>query len=141
MSTAETVRDAREALGRRLRYLRQEAGLTQQQAGARTGYARSTISWAERTGIAARDFWLRAGSLVGAGDALAVVHDQILARASAARAAASRQARALAGEALPDVPLEDAGFTVLEAACPHCGKPVAVVTRVAGSVFPVTGEL
>ena len=77
---------ARVTLGRRLASLRQAAGFTQAHAGARLGYSRSAVARAEATGVCSRDFCLAAGRLFGAGEELALAHDQIAGMAGSGNA-------------------------------------------------------
>lgn len=140
MSIPAQVADARLALGRRLASLRENAGLTQAEAAGRIGYSRSAVARAEATGVCSRGFCRLAGRLYGAGEDLALEHDRIGALALAARSQAARQARQRRHPP-PQIPAppkqNDATFTVLEAACPYCGKPVAVLIRQSAALLPL----
>ena len=138
MSTPAAAAQARRALGRRLAGLRHAAGFTQALAAARLGYSRSAVARAETTGVCSRDFCRLAGRLYGAGDELALAHDQITAAAAAARSQAARQARQHRLPPESALVAEDSTVTVavLEAACPHCGKPVAVLVRHSAALMP-----
>jgi Helix-turn-helix domain len=132
------VAEARMTLGRRLASLRQAAGFTQAHAGGRLGYSRSAVARAEATGVCSRDFCLAAGRLFGAGEELALAHDQIAGMAAAARAQAARQARQR--QSPESAELTDDGditFSVLEATCPHCDKTVAVLVRHGTALLPL----
>jgi hypothetical protein len=140
VSTPAAVAEARLALGRRLADLRQDARLTQALAAARIGYSRSAVARAEATGVCSRDFCRLTGRLYGAGDELVLAHDQIAALATATRSQADRQARrdrhpGSATAALADD--NDLTLTVLEATCPHCIKPVAVLVRHSAMLMPL----
>jgi len=126
------------ALARQLASWRQNAGLTQAQAGHRIGYSRSAVARAEDTGVCSRDFCRLAGRLYGAGEQLALAHDRIEALAAAARSQAARQARQ-ARQPPMTAPAEEAEitFAVVEAACPYCGKPVAVLVRQSAALLPL----
>ena len=132
MSTSAQVAEARLSLGRRLASLRENAGLTQAQAGRRIGYSRSAVARAEATGVCSRDFCRLAGRLYGAGEELALEHDRVEALALAARSHAARQARQRRHPP-PPVPAppeqNEVTVTAVETACPHCRKPVAVLLR------------
>lgn len=139
MSTPAEVAEARLALGRRLAGLRQNAGFTQAVAGARMGYSRSAVARAEATGVCSRDFCRLSDRLYGAGDELALAHDRVEALAAAARSQAARRARQarLPGSAAAVLAEENAAtFSVLEAACPYCRKPVAVLVRHSAALMP-----
>ena len=141
MGTPGPVAEARVTLGRRLASLRQVAGFTQAQAGRCLGYSRSAVARAEATGVCSRDFCLAAGRLFGAGEELALAHDQIAGMAAAARAQAARQARQARQRQSPrPAELADDGdttFSVLEATCPHCDKTVAVLVRHGTALLPL----
>lgn len=138
VSTPVPVAEARAALAGQLAAWREAAGLTQAQAGNRIGYSRSAVARAEATGVGSRDFCLRAGQLYGTGETLALAHDRIEALAAAARSQAARQARQARQPPLP-AQAEDAEttFAVTEAACPYCGKPVAVLMRQSAALLPL----
>ena len=141
MGTPGPVAEARVTLGRRLACLRQAAGFTQAHAGRCLGYSRSAVARAEATGVCSRDFCLAAGRLFGAGEELALAHDQIAGMAAAARAQAARQARQARQRQSPG-PAEltddgDTTFSVLEATCPHCDKTVAVLVRHGTALLPL----
>jgi len=134
------VADARLALGRRLASLRENAGLTQAEAAGRIRYSRSAVARAEATGVCSRDFCRLTGRLYGAGEELALEHDRIEALAMAARSQAARQARQRRHPPPPGTPQpadSDVTFTALEAACPYCGKPVAVLVRQSTALLPL----
>lgn len=140
MTTPAAVAEARLALGRRLASLRRDAGLTQALAGARVGYSRSAVARAEATGVCSRDFCLLAGRLYGAGEELVLAHDQIAALAAAARSRAARQDRQnhLPRSAAAVLAAEDnVTVSVVEAACPYCGKQVAVLVRLRAALLPL----
>jgi hypothetical protein len=144
MSTRTQLTQARLALARRLAILRRNAGYTQAQAARMIHYSRSAVARAEATGICSRDFCRQAGHLYGAGDDLAHDHDHIQALTAAARAEtarASRQARHADHPLPPAVaaPAEETEvtFTAVEAPCPSCGKPVAVLIRQTTALLPV----
>ena len=140
MSTLAQVAGARLALGQRLASLRDNAGLTQAQAAARIRYSRSAVARAETTGVCSRDFCHLAGRLYGAGEELAIEHDRIEALAAAARSQAARQARQRRhppAQAHGQPEQNDVTFTALEAACPYCGKPVAVLMRQNTGLLPL----
>jgi transcriptional regulator with XRE-family HTH domain len=140
VSAVGEVAEARLALGRRLASLRQEAGLTQVLAGARIGYSRSAVARAEATGVCSRDFCRLAGQLYGAADELALAHDQIAALATAARSQAARHARRnhQPGPAAAVLSADnDVTFSAVAAACPHCGKPVAMLVRHSAVLMPL----
>jgi Helix-turn-helix domain len=140
MSVPAQVTDARLALGRRLASLRETVGLTQAEAGSRIGYSRSAIARAETAGVCGRDFCRLTGRLYGAGEELALERDRIEALAMAARSQAARQARQRRHPP-PQTPVQpeqnDVTFTALEAACPYCGKPVAVLMRQSTGLLPL----
>jgi hypothetical protein len=85
--------------------------------------------------VCSRDFCRLAGELYGAGDEVPAERDRIEALAAAARSQAARQAwRARLGDYPPPGIAARAGetevtVTALEASCPCCGKPVAVLMR------------
>ena len=143
MSTPTRVAEARLTLARRLASLRQAAGFTQAHAAYRLSYSRSAIARAEATGVCSRDFCRRAGQLYGAGDELADEHDGIEAFAIAARSQAARRARRARHNDLPPPGVAagadetETAFTAVEAACPHCRKPVAVLMRHSTALLPV----
>jgi len=119
--------------------LRQAAGFTQRHAGRRIGYSRSAVARAEATGVCSRDFCLLAGQLYGAGDELALAHDQIAGAAAAARSQAARRARQRPTPADSAALAEEHNvtFSVLESACPYCGKPAAVLIRHSAALMPL----
>jgi len=140
VSVPSQVADARFALGRRLASLRENAELTQAEAAARIRYSRSAVARAETTGVCSRDFCRLADQLYAIGDELAVEHDRIEALALAARSQAARQARQRRHPPPQTaVPPEqhEVTFTALEAACPYCGKPVAVLLRQSTVLLPL----
>jgi hypothetical protein len=140
VSIVGEVAEARLALGRRLASLRQQAGLTQVLAGARIGYSRSAVARAEATGVCSRDFCGLADRLYEAGDELALAHDQITALATAARSQAAQHARRNhhPGSAAAALAADnDVSFSAVEATCPHCGKPVAVLVRNRVALMPL----
>jgi hypothetical protein len=127
-------------LSRQLTSLRQAAGLTQSEAVGRIGYSRSAVARAEATGVCSRDFCRLAGQLYGEGEELALAHDRVEALAVAARSRAARQARQRRHPPpqTPEQPEQnDVTFTALEAACPYCGKPVAVLMRQSTGLLPL----
>ena len=142
MSTAAQVTEARLALARRLAILRQAAGFTQAHTARRIRYSRSAVARAEATGVCSRDFCRLAGRLYGAGDQLAHEHDRIEALVAAVRGQAAEQARQARHG---DQPLgiaahaeeTEVAFAAVEAACPHCRKPVAVLVRQSAALLPV----
>jgi transcriptional regulator with XRE-family HTH domain len=140
MSIPARVADARLALGRRLASLRENAGLTQAEAAGRMRYSRSAVARAEAIGVCGREFCRLAGQLYGAGEDLALEHDRIEALALAARSQAARQARQRR-HPTPQPPARpeqtEITFTALEAACPYCGKPVAVLMRQSTALLPL----
>ena len=77
--------------------------------------------------MCSRDFCRPVGQLYGTQDELADENDRIDALAAAARHQAARQARHR--EQPPGVTANaeetELAFTAMEAACPHCRKPVA----------------
>ncbi|SRR6266542_3193853 len=138
MSTPAPVADARAALARQLAGWRQSAGLTQAQAGHRIGYSRSAVARAEATGVCSRDFCRLAGRLYGAGEQLALAHDRIEALAAVARSQTARQARQARQPPMTGQTEEtEMTFAVVEAACPYCGKPVAVLVRQSAALLPL----
>ena len=138
MDTPRTVAEARVSLGRRLASLRQAAGFTQAQAGAGLRYSRSAVARAEATGVCSRDFCLAAGRLFGAGEELALAHDQIAGMAAVARTQAARQARQRQSPGSAELTDDgDTTFSVLEATCPHCDKTVAVLVRHGTALLPL----
>jgi transcriptional regulator with XRE-family HTH domain len=142
-ATAGLAQEARAGLGRRLASLRRNVGLSQHAVGERIGYSRSAVARAEATGLGSRDFYRLAGLLLGAGDKLARACDNAAALTSAERAYAARQARearlashepvVMAGW-LAEEP--EAAQTVMEAACPSCGKQLAVMLRQTAALHP-----
>jgi transcriptional regulator with XRE-family HTH domain len=140
VSTPAQVAGARAVLGRRLAGLRENAGLTQAEAAARIRYSRSAVARAETTGVCSREFCRLTGRLYGAAEELAFEHDRIEALVMAARSQAARQARQRRHPP-PRAPAppeqNDVTFTALEAACPYCGKPVAVLTRQSTALLPL----
>jgi len=142
MSTPGRVTEARMALGRRLAILRHAAGFTQAHAAHRIGYSRSGVARAEATGACSRDLCRLAGRLYGAGDELAAEHDRIEALAAVARSQAARQARRarLGDDPPPGIAAhgEENEVTVaVEASCPCCGMPVAVLLRHTTVLLPL----
>jgi len=138
MSIPAPVAEARAALAEQLAGWRQHAGLTQAQAGRRIGYSRSAVARAEATGVCSRDFCRAAGRLYGAGEQLALAHDRIEALVAAARSQAARQARqARQPPAMAQAEETEVTFAVMDAACPYCGKPVAVLVRQSAVLLPL----
>ena len=142
MSTSAQVAQARLALARRLAILRQDAGFTQCQAAARLRYSRSAVARAEATGVCSRGFCRLAGQLYGAGDELALEHDRIDALAAAARNQAARRAQQDRHTGPPpgiaaQAEESDVSFMAVEATCPSCGKPVAVLVRQSTTLLPL----
>ena len=138
MSAPAPVADARAALARQLASWRQNAGLTQARAGHRIGYSRSAVARAEATGVCSRDFCRLAGRLYGAGEELALAHDRIEALAAAARSQAARRARQARQPPMTAQAEEtEVTFAVVAAACPHCGKAVAVLVRQSAALLPL----
>jgi transcriptional regulator with XRE-family HTH domain len=74
---AGRAREMRRDLGRRLRGLREAAGLSQQQVAKRAGYTRSAVSNAEAGGYARRRFWEMCDELFATGGMLACRYDEI----------------------------------------------------------------
>jgi DNA-binding XRE family transcriptional regulator len=74
---AGRAREVRRDLGRRLRGLREGAGLSQQQVAKRAGYTRSAVSNAEAGGYARRWFWEMCDELFATGGTLACRYDEI----------------------------------------------------------------
>lgn len=142
-AAAGLAHEARAALGRRLASLRRNAGLSQHVVAARIGYSRSAVARAEATGLGSRDLYRLAGLLLGAGDKLARACDNAAALTAAERAYAARRARE--ARLASQEPAEMAGWlgeepeaeqTVMEAACPSCGKRLAVVLRQTAALHP-----
>jgi hypothetical protein len=82
--------------------------------------------------VCSRYFCRLADRSYRAGDELTLAHDRIGALATAARRQAARRARrnhrpCSAAAALAEE--NDVTFAVLEATCPYCGKPVAVLVQ------------
>jgi Helix-turn-helix domain len=115
--TTDSVRAAREELGRQLRARREAAGYTQQELADLLGYSRPRVAGAEKGDGCARLFWQGCDKILGAKGALLVAFTEIEAlrrretEESAAIARAERAARGLVlgDEFSPDVEL--AGFT------------------------------
>lgn len=108
--------------------------------GIPTRYSRSAVARAEATGVCSREFCRLAGQLYGTGEELALEHDRIEALALADRSQAARLARQRRHPPtrVPAPPEQnDVTFTALEAACPYCGKPVAVLTRQSTALLPL----
>lgn len=85
-----------------------------------------------------RDFCRLAGRLCGAGEEVALAHDGIGALAAAARSQAARQARQARQPPMAAQAEEtEITFAVAEAACPFCGKPVAVLVRQSAALLPL----
>jgi len=122
-------------LGRQLGALRRGAGLTQQDLASLTGFSRTTVSLAEiGRQSPAREFWAACDTALRTGGALTTGFDQIEAareagqRAVARAAQEAREARALAEfETAQHRGGASAGVTGIQG-CPHCGRPVAVIT-------------
>ncbi|MGH3156811.1 MAG: helix-turn-helix transcriptional regulator [Streptosporangiaceae bacterium] len=77
MSGSGSSAEMRRELGSRLRELRLQAGLSQQQVARRTGCrGRSTVSNAEAGGYARRQFWERCDELFGTGGLFARGYDE-----------------------------------------------------------------
>ncbi len=77
------ARVMRRELGQRLRKLREEAGLSQQQLARRAGYTRSAVSNDEAGGYARRRFWELCDEVFGSGQTLARGYDEIRQRSAA----------------------------------------------------------
>jgi folate-binding Fe-S cluster repair protein YgfZ len=126
-----------------LAVLRRDAGPTQAQAARRIRYSRSAVARAEATGVCRRDLCSLAGQLYGAGNELAHEHDRIEALGAAARTLAAQQARQARHGDQPPAGIvahaeeTETAFTAVEAACPHCRKPVAVLLRHSTALLPV----
>jgi Helix-turn-helix domain len=75
--------DGRIVLGQWLRYLRDQAGLTQEAVADAARYSREAVTRAENYGDGGRDLFAAAGELLGCGDWLALFHDLITAAGAA----------------------------------------------------------
>ncbi len=138
VSTPEVVRAARAALASRLHDLRTLQGWTQADVALRMNFGRSTVARAERSGECSRDFLAHADALYGTeNNELAQAHDRIEALRAGAQAQDTRRARA-AGRGLTTAQVEaTAVYTALDAACPHCRTPVAVVLEQTAALVTV----
>jgi hypothetical protein len=142
VSILPPVAEARAALARRLAFLRQAAGFTQAQAAYRLSYSRSAVARAEVTGVCSRDFCRLAGQLYGGRRARRRTRPHRALAITAPSQAARQARRARHGDRLPPggaASAEETGaaFTAVEAACPHCRKPVAVLIRHSTALLPV----
>jgi DNA-binding XRE family transcriptional regulator len=123
------------ALGRQLRALRREAGLSQQELAAQANFARPTVSVAEiGRAIQQPDFWIACDRALGTGGVLAAGARQIVAarragqRAAACAAQEARETRALAAfTAARDQRGVTAGVSAVQD-CPSCGSQITVLT-------------
>lgn len=136
MATPDVVKAARATVAVRLRELRAAHGWTQPDVAVRTQFSRSTVARAERSGECSRDFLARADALYGTeGGELAKAHDRIEALRAGARAQGLRPA-----PAGPVTALEEAAtvaYAALDASCPHCHKPVAIVLEQTAALVTV----
>ena len=122
-------------LGRQLKALRREAGLSQQALGELTNYSRPAISVAEiGRPVQSPEFWQACDRALGTGGVLAAGAAQIGAarragqRAAARAAQEARQARALAAfTAARDQRGVAAGISAVQP-CPNCGSQVTILT-------------
>lgn len=137
MSTPEVVKAARAALAQRLHDLRTIEGWTQADVALRMHFGRSTVARAERSGECSRDFLKRADTLYGTKDELAKAHDRIEALRAGARAQPARRPGAGPGLTTAQEEATNLAYAALDAACPHCHKPVAVVLEQTAALVTV----
>jgi DNA-binding XRE family transcriptional regulator len=111
---------ARLALGKKLAGLRRDHGRTQHQlAELITGYSRATVADAERgRRHVKREFWTTCDQVLNAGGTLVDEYDRV--EMQAAVAAATADSNPGTSEALTH-------------RCPHCRRPISVLTIIAGS--------
>jgi hypothetical protein len=129
------VKAARAALAVRLRDLRAVRRWTQLDVAVRTQFSRSTVARAERAGECSRDFLARADALYGTeGDELAKAHDRIEALRAGARVQSPQPAPVGSVTAQEEATV---AYAALEAACPHCHKPVAIVMEQTAALVTV----
>jgi hypothetical protein len=138
VSTPEVVKAARAALAGRLHDLRTSGGWTQADVAARLHFGRSTVARAERSGECSRDFLARADTLYGTEDGeLAKAHDRIEALRAGARTQPARRPGAGPGLTTAQEEATNLAYAALDASCPHCHKPVAVVLEQTAALVTV----
>lgn len=140
MAGLEDAEQARHLLQQRLKGLRKQAGLTQEQLAGRIGnYSRSTVARAESLGDCSRDFCVKAGRALGVGTEITRLYDRAAALSSAVRSEIGQDRRA--GRAGPVAAGPDDSADVATSThsmeCPHCGGPIVVLIRQEMSVLPL----
>lgn len=127
MDNEESVAAARLALGKRLARLRRDGSYTQHGlAMLISGYSRSAVADAERgRRLLKREFWVTCDQVLHAGGSLVEEFERV--EMQTAVAAATADSNPGSSEAFIH-------------RCPHCSKPISVLTIVAGYPGPADGN-
>jgi len=135
----EALAAARRDLGAQLAAWRERAGMSQGALARQICWSRSAVTGAEAGDPRGGAFWAAVDSALGARGALVALHARIEAGRLAARQRAARQALVTRDPAMPYAPSavqEDGEVAVARSACPSCGEPITLATRVVAPVIP-----